>query len=84
MVKIDDRGKEPPTGRTKLAVEPELQITKNIPEGCIVFIEYLPPRTSSCVTLPIKEENEEYSTHHGVLLSIKDEYEYDDIIEEYV
>ena len=38
MENMDDRGKEPPTGRTKLAVEPVSKIPKIKPEGCIVFI----------------------------------------------
>ena len=76
---MDDRGKEPPTGKTKLAVKPALKIPKIKLEGCIVFIEHLPPRTSPRVTLPIKEENEDDSPRHGESLSIKKEYEYDDI-----
>ena len=84
MENMDDSGKEPPTGRTKLAVEPVSKITKNKPEGCIVFIGHLPLRTSPHVTLPIKEENEDNSPRHGVSLSIKEEYEYDGIKEEYV
>ena len=47
-----------------------------------MFIELLPPRTSPCVSLPIKEENED-DFPHGELLSIKEEYEYDDIKKEY-
>ena len=81
---MDDRGKEPPTGRTKLADERESKIKKNEPEGRIVFIEHYPPRTSPRVTtLPIKEENEDDSPHHGVSLSIKKEYEYDEEEDEY-
>ena len=84
MENMDDSGKEPPTGRTKLAVEPVSKIIKNKPEGCIVFIEHYPPRTSPRVTLPIKEENEDDSPRHGETLSIKEEYGYDDLNEEYV
>ena len=81
MEKKDDKRKEPPTGRTKLAVEPVSKITKNKPEGRIVFIEHYPPRTSPCVTLPIKEGNEDDSPRHGETLSIKEEYGYDDLNE---
>ena len=81
---MDDKGKEPPTGRRKIGDEPVSKIPKIKPEGRIVFIEHLPPRTSPRVTLPIKEENEEDSPRHGVSLSIKEEYEYNDINEEYV
>ena len=83
MENMDDRGKEPPTGKTKLAVEPVTKIPKIKPERCLLFIEHLPPRTSPRVTLPIKEENEDDSPRHGVSLSIKEEYEYDDIKEGY-
>ena len=82
MENMENRGKEPPTGKTKLAVEPVSKIPKIKPEGCIVFIEHLPPRTSPRVSLPIKEENKDDSPH-GVSLSMKEEYEYDDIKEEY-
>ena len=33
MENMDDRGKEPPTGKTKLAVEPVSKIPKIKPEG---------------------------------------------------
>ena len=53
MENMDDRGKESPTCKTKLAVEPVSKIPKIKPEGCKVFIEHLPPRTSPHVSLPI-------------------------------
>ena len=81
MENMENRGKEPPTGKTKLAVEPVSKIPKIKPEGWIVFIEHLPPRTSPRVSLPRKEENEDNNakasrTFSRKSLPIKEENEY--------